>query len=208
MVDNNSQDDTAAVVRQFQRDWDSPAPLQYVFEPEQGLAHARQCGVEQARGIHIGFLDDDNWPAENWVAAAAKFGQTHPQAGAYGSRIQGAFETPPDETVEPLLSFLAIRDHGDRAYEFQPTQIELPPGAGLTVRKAAWLACIPKTLVNITRSGNDYEISLRMAKRGWEIWYNPEMKVEHFIPNSRLQREYLLKLTHLYGLCTCKLLIV
>lgn len=208
VVDNNSQDDTAAVVKQFQRSWREDVPLRYVFEPKQGLAYARQCGIEQAKGALVGFLDDDNWPQDNWVSEAFKFGREYPQAGAYSGSIKGVFETPPDETVKPLLRFLAVRDFGDAPRKFQVSRIELPPGAGLTVRKAAWLDCIPPTLVNITRSGDDYEISLRMAKQGWEIWYNPKMEIGHFIPASRLKRDYLLKLTHLYGLCTCKLLMI
>lgn len=208
VVDNNSQDATAAMVQQWQADWDSPTGLHYVFEARQGLAFARQCGVDHAKGALVGFLDDDNWPQPNWVAAAVTFGQSHPQAGAYGSRIQGLFETPPEAAVKPLLRFLAIRDHGDQPQQFQVERVQLPPGAGLVVSKAAWVACIPPQLTNITRAGDDYEISIRMAHQGWEIWYCPAMEIGHFIPASRLTRDYLLRLTHLYGLRTCSLVML
>lgn len=207
VVDNNSRDETASVVQQFQQTWPSAVPLKYVFEAKQGLAYARQCGIDHASGELVGFLDDDNWPAENWVAEATQFGREHPRAGAYGGRIQGVFEAQPDESVRPLLRFLAIRDYGDRPRQYQVLRLEMPPGAGLTVRKTSWLECVPSTLVNINRSGDDYEISLRLARGGWEIWYVPAMTIGHFIPASRLKREYLLNLTHLYGLCTCKLLM-
>ncbi len=208
VVDNNSQDHTAAVVQDLQAKWDSAVPLKYVFEPKQGLAFARQCGIDHALGAWVGFLDDDNWPEPDWVAAAVEFGRTHAKAGAYGSRIKGIFEQPPDDAVRPLLRFLAIRDHGDTPRQFQVEQVQLPPGAGLVVRKAAWLACIPAQLTNITRAGDDYEISIRMSHSGWEIWYNPAMEIGHFIPAARLTRNYLMTLTHLYGLRTCSLVML
>jgi hypothetical protein len=47
----------------------------------------------------VGFLDDDNIPAPNWVAAAYAFAQEHPAAGAYGSRIHGDFEVTPSRKI-------------------------------------------------------------------------------------------------------------
>lgn len=208
VVDNNSQDATPEVVQQYQQSWSGPVPLRYVFEPQQGLAFARQCGVEAATGDYVGFLDDDNWPHPRWVAEAVQFGQTHPQAGAYGGRCQGVFEQPPPEAVQPLLRFLAMRDDGPTPKEFDPNRLQLPAGAGLVIRRQVWLNIIPKTLVRISRGGDDYEISLRLAKAGWQIWYNPRMEIQHFIPAARLERAYLLQLVHFYGLCTCDLLMI
>lgn len=208
IVDNNSQDQTASVVEALQVEWSSSVPLRYVFEGQQGLAYARQCGINHARGELIGFLDDDNWPYPSWVAEAVIFAQEKTTAGAFGGRIKAAFEFTPDDSVKPLLRFLAIRDKGDIAQKFQPSKMQLPPGAGLVVRKTAWVESIPSKLVNISRAGDDYELSLRMDKHGWEIWYNPLMVIDHFIPAARLERDYLLKLAHRYGLCTCYLLTV
>ena len=91
VVDNNSNDDTAKVVREYQANWPSTFPLIYYFVPEQGAAFARQGAVEKARGKLIGFLDDDNLPALNWVSAAYDFGKEYPAVGAYGSQIHGDF---------------------------------------------------------------------------------------------------------------------
>jgi GT2 family glycosyltransferase len=156
----------------------------------------------------VGFLDDDNWPRPNWVTEVVKFGQSHPRVGAYGGRIYGVFESPPEDAVKPLLRFLAVRDRGPEPKPFQPADLQFPPGAGLVVRRAAWLACVPPTLVRTARAGDDYEISVRLAKHGWLIWYNPTMEIDHFIPAARLRREYLKPLIHLYGLCTCELLMI
>ncbi|MEM6838532.1 MAG: hormogonium polysaccharide biosynthesis glycosyltransferase HpsE [Cyanobacteria bacterium P01_C01_bin.120] len=208
IVDNNSHDETAAIAQQHCSIWQSEASLRYVFEPQQGLAFARQCGVDHATGTFVGFLDDDNWPAANWVAAAVEFGQTHPKVGAYGSKTEAAFEQPPEIPIKPIAKFLALQNYGSEPYRLYPEGQILPAGAGLVVRRSAWLACLPRNLVRISQGGDDYEISLRLAKCGWEIYYNPAMQVQHYIPATRLKRNYLLQLTYRYGLCTCQLMML
>lgn len=207
VVDNNSQDETAEIVKQYQ-DQGFPVSLRYSFEPQQGLAYARQCGVEQAQGRWVGFLDDDNWPAPDWVAMAVQFGHAHPQVGVYGGKTVPVFECPPAMPVKAISKLLALQDYGSSPYQFQPERQILPAGAGLVVRREAWLSCIPKTLVRISNGGDDYEISLRIAKQGWDIYYTPEMAIEHYIPKARLERSYLLKLAYRYGLCTCELMLI
>lgn len=208
VVDNNSRDKTADTVRNLQRNWRRDIPLRYVFEPRQGLAYARQCGVEHARGNIVGFLDDDNWPTSNWVCQLFRFSNTNPKAGAFNGIVEGIFEESPNQELKPLMRFLAIRHHGSHPKKFQVDKLQLPPGAGLVVRKEAWLSSVPKELHNITRGGDDYEISLYMAKKNWEIWYNPSLKINHFIPRQRLESQYLLGIAHLYGIKTCSLMMV
>lgn len=208
VVDNNSGDGTAAVVRQYQHRWPTDRPLEYVFEPQQGLAYARQCGMDSSNGRLVAFLDDDNWPPCDWVNQVVAFGCQYPRAGAFGGRIAGVFETALPTDVEPLLGFLAIRDRGERPHRYPIEQLQFPPGAGLVVRRDAWEQCIPSVLVRHTRGADDSEISWRMAKADWEIWYNPYTTIEHFIPKARLERSYLRSLTHSYGLCTCDLLMI
>jgi len=47
VVDNNSTDNTKALVRKYQKKWLKNVPLRYVFEGKQGLAYARQRAVEK-----------------------------------------------------------------------------------------------------------------------------------------------------------------
>jgi glycosyltransferase involved in cell wall biosynthesis len=204
IVDNNSSDNTAALVPQ----WQDEVPLRYSFEPRQGIAFARQRGVEEAQGAYIGFLDDDNFPAADWVSQAYLFGQTYPQVGAYGSQIQAELEGEPPEHFEKVQSFLVIRNYSKTPKPYEPEKLRLPAGAGLVVRKQAWLESVPNQLVRTGRGGNDYEISLHMHTQGWEIWHNPAMKISHHIPAWRMEKQYLCKLARLYGLCTCDLLMI
>jgi glycosyltransferase involved in cell wall biosynthesis len=213
-IDNNSNDNTAQVVKEYQANWNLPYPLKYCFEPKQGLALARQRAINESSGTYIAFLDDDNLPDDNWVAQAYKFGQEYPKAGAYSGQIHGDFEVQPPENFKRIQAFLAIREHGSEPHLFDPENLRLPPGAGLVVRKQAWCETVPNTPVlmgNVGKTlarGDDYAPLLYMHKAGWEIWYNPAMHIAHQIPHWRLERDYLLSLSRGCGLATCQLRLI
>ncbi|HEY9622234.1 MAG TPA: hormogonium polysaccharide biosynthesis glycosyltransferase HpsE [Crinalium sp.] len=208
VVDNNSADNTAAIVKAYQETWPSESPLRYCFESKQGLAYARQRAVEDANGTFIGFLDDDTLPAPDWVAASFAFGQAHPTAGAFGGQVHGDFEVEPPPNFERIESFFAIKKRGSKPNRYEPEKLSLPAGAGLVVRRDAWLESVPAQLVRTGRGGNDFEISLHLHRMGWEIWYCPTMHIYHQIPRERLERAALLKLIRTAGLCICQLRMV
>lgn len=214
VVDNKSNDKTAEIVKDYQSNWLESVPLRYILEPKQGAAFARKRAVKEAAGELIGFLDDDNIPTSNWIAAAYSFGQNYPQAGAYSGIIHGEFEVEPPEIFQKIKPYLSIREHGLISQLFKPENLRLPTTAALVVRKQAWVESIPISLSLKGRingsilGGEDYEILLYLHKAGWEIWYNPAMETYHQIPKWRLEKDYLLKLARGCGLATCQLLMI
>ena len=144
VVDNNSQDNTSQVIKEYQQKWSNFLSLKSVVEKRQGAAFARQRAVEAAQSELVGFLDDDVLPNNNWVAAAYQFGQKHPQAGAYGGQIHGDFEVDPPPNFSKIASFLAIRELGSQPQLYEPEKLILPPSASWVVRKPVWLACDPE----------------------------------------------------------------
>ena len=206
VIDNNSSDNTAKVVREYQSHWPSDYPLRYCFEPQQGLAFSRQRAVQEARGKLIGFLDDDNLPTSTWVSAAYTFGENHPKVGGYGSRIYGDLQGTPPKNFEKIACLLAIADRGSNPLYYEPQKKLLPPGAGLVVRRQVWLESVPKNFILHGRigdnmlAGEDLEALLHIQQAGWEIWYNPEMCIYHRIPYWRLEKDYLIKLCRGIGL--------
>ncbi|MGJ5676627.1 MAG: hormogonium polysaccharide biosynthesis glycosyltransferase HpsE [Nostochopsis sp.] len=198
VVDNNSNDDTAKVVQNYQKNWQYSYPLKYYFEPQQGAAYARKKAVSEAKGRLIGFLDDDNYPLSNWVAAAYNFGKKYPKAGAYGSQIHPEWEVQPPENFQRIAPFLAITERGNLPLLYEPNKKLLPPSAGLVIRRKAWLESVPNQPILTGRvtsnmiTGEDLEMLLYIQKRGWAIWYNPEMEIYHKITSNRLQKDYLI----------------
>lgn len=206
VIDNNSTDNTAKVVQAYQVDWPQTYPLKYCFEVQQGAAFARRRAFEETNSELIGFLDDDNLPAPDWVAAAYAFGREHPSVGAYASQIHGDFEVAPPENFSRILPFLAINERGSIPLRYEPSSNLLPPAAGLVVRKQAWLESVPDRMILTGRTSSsmltseDLEMLSYIRAKGWEIWYNPAMEIHHKIPYWRLQREYLIPFIRGIGL--------
>ena len=205
VVDNNSTDSTESVVREYQAGWSGNSSLRYEFEPQQGAGFARHCGAKVANGPLIGYLDDDNLPNKDWIYEACKFAQQHPQVGAFGSRVYGKFSVQPPDNFNRIAPFLALTDRGCDAIPYKPESKILPPGAGLVVRRQAWLDNVPdkRTLTEKfgeREAGEDIEVVLRIQNAGWEVWYNPRMQLHHDIPPHRLTKDYLVRLFRGIGL--------
>ncbi|MEN8444353.1 MAG: hormogonium polysaccharide biosynthesis glycosyltransferase HpsE [Cyanobacteria bacterium J06555_13] len=208
VVDNNSHDRTPEVIERYRASSAFPCRLAYVVESRQGLAFARRCGIQAAKGTLIAFLDDDNLPASDWVQAVYAFGKQYPTAGAYGSQIAGCYGATPPPNFDRIACFLAVIDRGDRPFRYDQLDRWLfPAGAGLVVRKQAWIQQVPDTPVLagvsaqvLNEKGEDIETLSYLRKGGWPIWHNPNMKIEHVVERDRLTEGYLLKLFKGVGL--------
>lgn len=209
VVDNNSVDAPVDIVRSYQRQW-TVCPLRYVLEPRQGAAFARRRAIAEAKGTWVGFLDDDNIPDGHWVQSAYDFGVMHPQAAAFGSQIHPNYEIPPPPNFERIAPFIPIVER-DEAICFtagwRSMSNLVPPGAGLVILRRAWLTHVPTRLTlqgpvgdSLTFKGEDVEALLYLKQAGWDIWFNPQMHIEHQIPAWRFERSYLLGFFHGIGL--------
>ena len=82
VVDNNSTDDTRAVVEAFSdAQWIN---LRYVQEPRIGLSYARNRGIEEAAGDVVSFIDDDVILDQGWLAAVHEAFSLYPAACVTG----------------------------------------------------------------------------------------------------------------------------
>ncbi|MEL7330769.1 MAG: hormogonium polysaccharide biosynthesis glycosyltransferase HpsE [Cyanobacteria bacterium J06560_2] len=214
VADNNSSDETADVVTQYQAKWPNTSRLRYLFEPTQGAGFARNQSVKAANSELVGFVDDDVLPAPDWVACAYQFGLKHPHIGLFSGQIHGNFSSPLPEGFQRIQGFLAVREHGTQAYQFKPSQLSMPTGAAFVTRKTAWTQNVPDQPTFIGRvgssmvGGEDLEPMLLIHKAGWETWYAPTMHAYHQIPGWRLEKDYLANLIYACALCTCQLKIL
>ncbi|BAT53437.1 Glycosyl transferase, family 2 [Nostoc sp. NIES-3756] len=212
VVDNNSSDDTKNVVMNYANNWRQDCQLSYVFESTQGASFARQKAVQMAQSQDlIGFLDDDNWPSQTWVAEAYKFGQEHQQAGAYGGIIHAHLDEPPPDYFDRIQSLLAVHHRGSKAFQYERSAKprKVPTAPGCVIRKQAWRDAIPERLLLTGRDQagktmlgvcEDLEKMYYIQNSDWEVWHNPQMEIWHHIPSRRLERDYLLRVARTSGL--------
>ena len=206
IVDNNSTDNTTEIVQTYQVSWRPICELRLVTERRQGAAIARKRAIQEARGTLIGFLDDDTIPALDWVAEAYKFGQSHPNAGAYGSRILPEYEIEPPPNFDRIAHYIPIMLRPN-SFRYDSHRQGMPVGAGLVIRRQVWLDCAIGTQIiqgpvgrGFVLKGEETEALWKIKAAKWEIWYNAEMSIVHKIPKWRLQQAYLLNFLKVIGL--------
>jgi len=211
VVDNNSNDDTVEVLKDYGSQNSLPYHLVCIPESQQGAAFARQRAIQAAYTDWVCFLDDDILPESHWLSSAMEFIKKVGNVAVFGGQIHGKFEAVPPKDFHRIQSFLAIRERGNAAHKYDPARLILPPSASWVVRRKAWLSAVPSrpTLGGRARGsmiqGDDYEPLIHLHRAGWEIWYCPDMHVNHHIPSWRLEKEYLVNLSRGCGLCVCSL---
>lgn len=82
IVDDGSADDTAAVVASF----DDPR-IRYTYQDNAGQSAALNCGLAQARGGYIAFLDDDDRFLSHNLTTQISFLEANPDIGLVGGNV-------------------------------------------------------------------------------------------------------------------------
>lgn len=110
----------------------------------------------------------------------------------------GEYEVDPGRTFGLVQGLFALNEE-DRTYSYSDMGTgEFPPGAGLVVRREAWIDCVPIELSSTGVSagsranvGEDILAQWYIHDAGWEVWHNAAMTASHRIPGSRFEPEYL-----------------
>ena len=195
VVDNNSKDQTRAVVEEFVRQY--PGRFRYLFEPQPGKSHALNSGIQEARGDILAFMDDDVTVDPGWLQTLTNVLQS-PEFAGVGGRIlpERSFAPPAWLSMENryALAPLAIFDLGTEAHQLP----EPPFGTNMAFRKEMFVKYggFRKDLGPRPGSeirGEDTEFGDRILLAGERLWYEPAAVVYHSLPANRLRKEYFLK---------------
>jgi glucosyl-dolichyl phosphate glucuronosyltransferase len=198
VIDNNSTDDTRAVVERHIHEF--PVRLRYLFEGRQGRSSALNAGIAEAGGSVLAFTDDDVRVVPGWLDAAARpLLGPDPTLAYTGGPVRPIWGADPpdwlDLTRGDLWGTIAIQHHGDISFIYEEGQ-KVPLGANMAVRREMF-ARLGAFRADLGRSGGRLvlgqevpELLLRARGAGLQGLYVPEMQVHHHVPASRLTRQY------------------
>jgi glycosyltransferase involved in cell wall biosynthesis len=189
VIDNNSRDHTRAVVDEFSSA--SPAP-RYVRETQQGLDHARNRALAEARGEIVVFGDDDILVAPDWLSqvVAPLLADTGRRIGAVGGEVIPVFPNGLPDWVREWHAPLAFRaDAGPLESRHSPMGANLAFPKWVFARLGPFHTALDRAAGNYF-SGGDSEMIRRVRAAGLEVWFAPAAAVQHQMPASRTTFRY------------------
>ena len=193
VVANNCTDATADVTRAFS----GRLPLRHVVEARQGLSHARNTGVEAARGRLIIFADDDITPCADWIGAYWRAHQERPVGYHFGGPLTCEYETRAPEPELFALAGIPVTgvDWGPVARVLEPAERFM--GANWACPAAALRVAGPfdpslglDASLGTRRVGEEWDMMQRLRDHGTLPWYVPDAVVQHFVPAHKSRLEY------------------
>jgi glucosyl-dolichyl phosphate glucuronosyltransferase len=189
VVDNNSTDNTREVVESFARD--QPAP-RHIFETKQGLDHARNRAIEEARGDFIVFADDDILVKPDWLAqlVVPLMADRQRRIGAIGGEVIPVFPDGLPPWVAEWHAPLAFRkETGLLDPKHSPMGANLAVPRWVFQQLGPFSTALDRNGKNLF-GGGDAELIRRIRAADLEVWFSPGAAVKHQMPASRTTFKY------------------
>ncbi|HCI56143.1 MAG TPA: hypothetical protein DFI01_09520 [Bacteroidales bacterium] len=192
VIDNNSSDDSCSMVNTLY-----PNIRLIRNSYNEGFARACNQGLRLAKGEFVLLLNPDTLIDENSLRCCINFMHIHPLAGAAGVKLldgNGKYLRESKRAIPFTMtafykiaglaslfphSTLFSRYYMEHIDNNKTAEIEVLPGAFMFIRK---------NILGITglfderffMYGEDIDLSFRIIKAGYKVYYYPEVKIIHF----------------------------
>jgi glycosyltransferase involved in cell wall biosynthesis len=165
----------------------------YCFETELNIALARNKALENATGEFIAFIDDDEFPVDDWLWNLFKTLSSHGVEGVLGP-VKPYFQPEPPRWVIDGKFF--ERPTYPTGYKLNYT--ETRTGNVLFARKILDGLEVPFR-PQFNTAGEDVDFFRRMMEKGYKFIWCEQGFVFEVVPADRCSRSYLLKRALLRG---------
>jgi glycosyltransferase involved in cell wall biosynthesis len=197
IVDNNSTDDTKAVVQEFAKDG-----VRYIFEPAAGQSYARNTALKSSSGDIVVWTDDDINAEANWLSELLSCHQSLDADVVFGKVVPMWETQPPSWFSKRFHGKFALLDFGD---DRRLTTNESGYGVNHSARRVVYdKVGLFRTDYGIrpvvdggskgasyaSGGGEDSYFFLRSHKLGLRVAYCGSAVVHHFIPADRCEKDY------------------
>lgn len=193
VVDNNSSDDSCAMVRaKF------PEVVLIENKDNKGFSKANNQAVAVAKGEYVLFLNPDTVMPEDFLSKTLGYMDTHPEAGALGPRlIDGKGQFAPDSKKSfPSLSVAIFKTTGiNKLFSKSPyinkyyavhigereiAEVDVLSGCCMLVRRSAMERAGGPFDEDYFMYCEDVDLSYRIQKAGYKNIYFPEVDLIHY----------------------------
>jgi GT2 family glycosyltransferase len=163
VVDDGSTDATASIA--------GAHGFAVISMENQGLAVARNVGLEAARGEYVVYVDDDAWPDPDWLRYLVHTFETGGYAAVGGPNIP-----PPDDG--PTAECVARAPGGPIHVLLSDEEAEHIPGCNMAFR-ASELRAVGGFDPVYRAAGDDVDVCWRLHESGLRIGFSPAAVVWH-----------------------------
>jgi succinoglycan biosynthesis protein ExoM len=191
VADNDAEESAEQTVAAFTTS--SSVRAVYCAEARKNIALARNKALENATGEFIAFIDDDEFPVEDWLLNLFKACQESNVAGVLGP-VKPHFEEPPP-------NWIVKGRFCERPELVTGTKVDWDKArtGNLLFRRSILNGIRYAFSAEFGTGGEDKDFFLRMTQRGNVfVWCNEAVVYETVHPN-RLRRSFMLKRALLRG---------
>jgi succinoglycan biosynthesis protein ExoM len=191
VADNDSNQSARQAVAEFSAA--ARLSVSYCVEPQQNIALARNKAVESATGDWIAFIDDDEFPAPDWLLNLFQTCAECKADGALGP-VKPYFDSEPPKWVRKGRFF--ERPTHATGYKLSWEQSRT---GNVLFRKGILNSLETPFRSEFGTAGEDMDFFRRAMNKGCSfVWCNEAVAYE-VVPVSRCSRSYLLKRALLRG---------
>lgn len=191
VADNDAEQSAKRVVEEFCRT--SGIKTVYCVEPEQNIALARNRALENTHGDFVAFIDDDEFPAPDWLLRLLTAVKGYDVDGVLGP-VRPYFEgEPPRWLVQGKFCERPEHETG-LVLRWKQTRT-----GNVLFRRAILRDLQPAFRREFGNGGEDQDFFRRLMERDYRfVWCN-EAAVYEVVPAERQRRRYMLKRALLRG---------
>lgn len=204
VVDNASTDETRLVIEALQNT--DHACIRYVYESRQGVSYARNTGLQAARGSITAYIDDDEEASPGWLQGIVEaFSNVVPEPGVCCGPVNPCWqEQPPRWLVDEFRIYLSVLSLPPKPTFLYGAGSWFPEGNSAfrteVLRKIGGFPVDVGRKGDLLLSGEFKVVEERLRSIGRNIYYQPSMKVDHFIPAERVKLPWLMRRAYFQGL--------
>lgn len=186
---------------------DSFPNFKIVVEHQQGLTHARLRGIKESCADLLCFVDDDNELRYDYLETGLNIAQSHAFLGAFSGNSIPEYERGVLPVSKLDLNYLLALRHVERDWWSNSYHSGCKPiGAGMFVRRIIanrYTEILANSSVrsNLDRMGEslisagDSDLAMVSVDMGYGYGLFIDLHLAHLIPERRVEKSYLIRLS-------------